>query len=489
MPFGPYADFDDCVAQNGDKASPEGFCAFLHHKITGNWPGAMAMPQQVIEVYCKAYDESLLRGEKSVEAEKSALAAISKAGWQKRSDGWLWQFQAPRTRIIYNVEIFASGTWIDSSGQRKTWLQADLDSIVKGFANDKSVPLKAGHTTDEFNTKVAQVLGVPIELVKGEHGKGQIALGYVDSLQRKGDKLLATFKGVPEAIADLVEANLYSNVSAEIDVTNDKPALTGVALLGAEQPAVDVLKGLELAGVHSALGTASLWYQAKKLEEDKTMIIQFELPDGGDIKTVPVKDFTAHFQGNDVLTAIAVALGLDQNATLADVLKKVQELMAGGVPAEAGVTPEGGMMQKQEFTALQETVKAQNLIIAEFQHERRVAHYQKAFEDMKNLAGKPEDMAEKFAGLEEKAGEEIVQEILAQYQEANKATAVMTETLGRARSGLRGAAFNAEPVDEWEKTVVDFAKTNKVTREQATAQLAGRERKEFAAYRERKAKE
>lgn len=27
MPFGPYADFDDCVAQNGDKLNPAAYCA------------------------------------------------------------------------------------------------------------------------------------------------------------------------------------------------------------------------------------------------------------------------------------------------------------------------------------------------------------------------------------------------------------------------------------------------------------------------------
>lgn len=39
MPFAGYADFDDCVAQNQDKDSPEGFCAWLHYEILGDWPG------------------------------------------------------------------------------------------------------------------------------------------------------------------------------------------------------------------------------------------------------------------------------------------------------------------------------------------------------------------------------------------------------------------------------------------------------------------
>ena len=40
MPFGPYTDFEDCLADNQDKEFPDGFCAALHFAITGEWPGA-----------------------------------------------------------------------------------------------------------------------------------------------------------------------------------------------------------------------------------------------------------------------------------------------------------------------------------------------------------------------------------------------------------------------------------------------------------------
>lgn len=39
MPFGPYADFESCVEDNQEKDSPEGYCAYLHYLITGEWPG------------------------------------------------------------------------------------------------------------------------------------------------------------------------------------------------------------------------------------------------------------------------------------------------------------------------------------------------------------------------------------------------------------------------------------------------------------------
>lgn len=38
MPFGPYSDFADCVSKNKDKKSPEGYCAIIHKKITGDYP-------------------------------------------------------------------------------------------------------------------------------------------------------------------------------------------------------------------------------------------------------------------------------------------------------------------------------------------------------------------------------------------------------------------------------------------------------------------
>lgn len=42
MPFGPYRDFDDCVAKNGDKDDPEAYCATLEREIAG--PSTSATP-------------------------------------------------------------------------------------------------------------------------------------------------------------------------------------------------------------------------------------------------------------------------------------------------------------------------------------------------------------------------------------------------------------------------------------------------------------
>jgi bacillopeptidase F (M6 metalloprotease family) len=57
MPFGPYKDFDACVGDNKDKSSPEGYCASIHKKVTGEWPGEVkkASPELL-----KAWDEEFI---------------------------------------------------------------------------------------------------------------------------------------------------------------------------------------------------------------------------------------------------------------------------------------------------------------------------------------------------------------------------------------------------------------------------------------------
>lgn len=37
-PFGEYETFEDCISANQDKENPEGYCAWLHQQITGEWP-------------------------------------------------------------------------------------------------------------------------------------------------------------------------------------------------------------------------------------------------------------------------------------------------------------------------------------------------------------------------------------------------------------------------------------------------------------------
>lgn len=127
-------------------------------------------------------------------------------------------------------EIFAVGTWngIDFS-------EADLDDIVENFTNlidTHKVPLKFGHNDEQPITD------------------GQPAIGWVERIYRDGKKLLADFANVPSVVVDAIKNKLYRTVSVELLFNVDNKGkkynhvLDAVAILGADQPAVNNLADL-----------------------------------------------------------------------------------------------------------------------------------------------------------------------------------------------------------------------------------------------------
>lgn len=87
--------------------------------------------------------------------------------------------------------------------------------------------------------------------------ESQFALGWVTRLYREGKKLLADME-VPEKVATWIREGMLRYVSVELlrDVkadTREIPwVLDAVALLGADQPAVGILKSLTLSKARSA---------------------------------------------------------------------------------------------------------------------------------------------------------------------------------------------------------------------------------------------
>jgi hypothetical protein len=134
---------------------------------------------------------------------------------------------------IKNVEIFATGEW---NGNKFT--DKDLDSIVESFGQGKvgfEPPLKLGHDDKQ---KILQADGYP-------------AAGWVASIRKVGEKLIADFKDVPKTIKELIEKKAYKTVSSEIykDYTNKDGkkfpwVLKAVSLLGGDIPAVEGLKDI-----------------------------------------------------------------------------------------------------------------------------------------------------------------------------------------------------------------------------------------------------
>lgn len=130
---------------------------------------------------------------------------------------------------INGIQIFAVGEW---NGDKYT--QQDLDEMVQAFGDnkDKIKPyLKLGHDEDQ---KLLQNDGLP-------------AAGWIGSLYRIGEKLYADFVDIPQKIYDLIQNKAYRKVSSEIywNISIGEKVynrmLAGVALLGADMPAVTSL--------------------------------------------------------------------------------------------------------------------------------------------------------------------------------------------------------------------------------------------------------
>ena len=147
---------------------------------------------------------------------------------------------------MQNVEIMRTGTFSPSgaaAGKRVTIGVVELDGLVESF--EALVPgggftpvLKLGHA--DAQRFMGQSTGAP-------------NLGIVAKIFREGEKLLANFSNVPDAVVDLIRQKRFTNVSVEIVPNLEfggktfSQVLTAVALLGAEMPAISGLKELAAA--------------------------------------------------------------------------------------------------------------------------------------------------------------------------------------------------------------------------------------------------
>lgn len=132
------------------------------------------------------------------------------------------------------AEIFASGQW-----NKDKYTEADLDQLASNFETLKDVvkpPAKIGHSEKQ-------------DMLKKE---GLPAAGWVEKVEKVGNKLVATFRDVPKVIKDLIEKKAYKRVSAEIypkykdprDGKMYKNVLRAVAFLGGDIPAVETLSDI-----------------------------------------------------------------------------------------------------------------------------------------------------------------------------------------------------------------------------------------------------
>ncbi len=125
---------------------------------------------------------------------------------------------------LAGVEIFRSGRW-----NGDPYSVADLDEMVANFPLvGFQVPVKLGHADDP----------------------GEPAYGWVQSVRRLGDRLVADLIDLPEKVFRAIKERRFDAVSSEIfwDLERDgktfRRVLKAVSLLGAEIPAVADLKPL-----------------------------------------------------------------------------------------------------------------------------------------------------------------------------------------------------------------------------------------------------
>ena len=211
-------------------------------------------------------------------------------------------------RGVLGVEVFAVGTFTPSDGDEITITTEDLDAIVAAFdsGNPEMVPVKFGHTSSAFNVEqAAELLGITPGLItgEGEDGDGAILPGTVTKLVRHQSKLLADFD-VIAPVADMIADGLMKGISIELGNDNVMSAIT---LLGAQRPAVKDLVPLQAATVLSESRLLAFSMNAKRAK-------------------VARHQYHTAEERLRVLSWIAMDLGLDDEATIDDVITRLEEL-------------------------------------------------------------------------------------------------------------------------------------------------------------------
>lgn len=157
------------------------------------------------------------------------------------------------------AEIFSVGKW---NGIKVTnEMLHDFAANFKALKSVLRVPLKFGHNEKQAITD------------------GQHALGWVSEVWVSGNKLLGKFNSMPSIVFNAMKKELYKTVSIEASFNvkykdeTFKNVLTGVALLGADLPAVNNLKDLKayMSADHNDLSLGDAMVFTHKDKEDSKM--------------------------------------------------------------------------------------------------------------------------------------------------------------------------------------------------------------------------
>ncbi|MCI0438228.1 MAG: hypothetical protein L0177_03750 [Chloroflexi bacterium] len=393
-------------------------------------------------------------------------------------------------RLILGVEVFRAGEQTDSAGRTRTWSVEELDAMARAFdaGVPGDVPVKLGHSSEGFNARVASALSLPAEALTGEEpgGDGAARLGEVVKLERKDDKLLADL-AVVEQLVSLIRQGFFTDVSSEIltDYQGHEAVLSGVALLGAERPAVKELAGLEAADMmergrerlvyafslgfvesvrqaHDEQGRQAHDAQEAKVEDFAQQVIQrlgarfrVETPDealaliekivealGQLVKIIAVED-------PDSPEAIE---GEQGSIAPEEMAAKLAERLDAEKRSSFREGRKSGSQDAE--TRFHEELSRRDERIAALEREGRISRFRELVRPLL-VEGTPDELAEKLADVEARAGEDLAGELLAAWRRESDAVLRFTTSIGTSRPGAPSAGGA-----EFEEVVARFRESH-----------------------------
>ncbi|MCK5644672.1 MAG: hypothetical protein KAJ19_27990 [Gammaproteobacteria bacterium] len=375
-------------------------------------------------------------------------------------------------KTVESLEIFSVGTHTDSQGMTNEFTDDDVDHMVEVFGGGypEFVPIKLGHTSDEFNQKIASELGLPASSLNGENGEGLdgvAALGQVVSLTQKGNKLVADLK-VPDAMAQLFADGYFRDVSCELSVDNeDRWILDGLAMLGAERPAVEDLAGIPAAAIHKKRPTfvgrrfsQPIPKKVKMSQDDKgkldKILARFKSEDeslsfselsdvglkfGDDADKGAVKDAVRELQERSGMLDEVVGLLQQAIEITSSAVEEGDQIVEEDVAKEPAVAAKALVDRLSSFTAddkskskfksdadfskavateVDKATKTLTAKVDELTASSQTSSYRVETEKLVGMEGSPEELAKELADLEASAGKETADRMLASWKQVSK---------------------------------------------------------------------
>ena len=417
-------------------------------------------------------------------------------------------------KTVIGLEIFSIGTHTDSQGMTNEFTADDVNYMVGAFGVPEFVPVKLGHTSDEFQQKVASELGLPPAVLNGENEglDGVASLGQVIKIYPEGNKLVADLK-VPDAMAQLFADGYFRDVSCELSADDeDRWILDGLAMLGAERPAVEDLAGISEAYVarkREAVATRSFSQKipkkVKMSDADKGALdkildrfksadesLSFSELDAAGLKLGEgadkgaVKDAIRELQDRSGVLDDIVALlqqAIDLTSSAAEDGDEIVEDDIAAEPAMAAKALVGRITRMSESkskfksdadfnsavaTQVTKATKELSEKVDALTAGTTEASYRIETEKLVGMEGTPEELATQLADLEKTAGKETAETVLSSWKQVSK-FAVESGTFKAI--GSDDGDGEGEPVSDLEAEALEYRKENPDVTEREAARF------------------